>query len=119
MFTTLTTLKTPRDFEFWSTVWCTYWCALHPFHFNENDKTLTRIQKLTSEKIVKATLKLLGRYDFLALDTWLRRQFAKIHNQGKPATDKQIEEWYATFGEWKGLVMWLDMVKDFLLVSAK
>jgi N-glycosylase/DNA lyase len=292
------TIKTPYDFGFWPTVWCTYWCALHPFHFNENEKTLTRIQKLTSGEIVRATmrqkrqgevsvyvecheklsrnslkelkdvlatclrlnedisplydllkdhqefgwvqkigagrtlrsptvfedivkticstncgtkqtrgmvarlctklgesfsaefynfptpnkmalatvsfmrkeiragyraeylvelarkvaggtlnveewrtsrldtltlkkeikrikgigdyaadniLKLLGRYDFLALDTWLRRQFAKIHNQGKPATDKQIEKWYASFGEWKGLVMWLDLVKDFLL----
>ncbi|MFQ6068794.1 MAG: DNA-3-methyladenine glycosylase family protein [Candidatus Bathyarchaeia archaeon] len=298
MFATSIVLKTPDDFGFWSTVWCTYWCALHPFHFNENEKTLTRIQKLTSGKIVRAItqqkrrgtvsvnvesheklsendleelkdvlatclrldedisplynlledypeynwvqkigagrtlrsptvfedivkticstncgtrqtrgmvarlctklgepytaefytfptpdkmasatasfmrkeiragyraeylaelaqkvasgtlnvekwrtskldtltlkkeikrikgigdyaadniLKLLGKYDFLALDTWLRRQFAKIYNQGKPATDQQIEEWYAAFGEWKGLVMWLDMVKDFLI----
>jgi len=297
MFTTAIVLKTPKDFGFWPTVWSTYWCALHPFHFNENEKTLTRIQRLTSGKIVKAVmqqkrsgevlvnvechkkldgndleelndvlatclrldedmsplydllkdypefgwvrrigagrtlrsptvfedivkticstncgtrqtrgmvarlctrlgepytaefytfptpdrmasvtasfmrkeiragyraeylvelaqkvasgtlnvekwrtsrldtstlkreikkikgigdyaadnvLKLLGRYDFLALDTWLRRQFVKIHNEGRPATDRQIEEWYAVFGEWKGLVMWLDMVKDFL-----
>lgn len=56
MFTTSIVLKTPRDFGFWPTVWSTYWCALHPFHFNENERTLTRIQKLTSGKIVKAVM---------------------------------------------------------------
>jgi len=37
-------------------------------------------------------LKLLGRYDGLALDSWLRAQFAKSHNRGRSATDKKIEE---------------------------
>jgi len=27
-------------------------------------------------------LKILGRYDFLALDSWLRRRFAQIRNKG-------------------------------------
>src|SRR5262249_7529777 len=33
-------------------------------------------------------LKLIGRYDGLALDSWTRAQFAKKHNQGRPASDK-------------------------------
>ena len=60
-------------------------------------------------------LKLLGRYDFLALDSWLRRKFAEIRNDGEAASDEEIEEFYAPFGEWKGLVMSLDMTKDHLV----
>jgi N-glycosylase/DNA lyase len=60
-------------------------------------------------------LKLLGRYDFLALDSWLRRKFVEIRNDGEAASDEEIEEFYAPFGEWKGLVMSLDMTKEHLV----
>jgi N-glycosylase/DNA lyase len=59
-------------------------------------------------------LKLLGRYDGLALDSWLRAQFAKAHNRGRSATDKKIERHYARFKEWRGLAMWCDMTKDWI-----
>jgi 3-methyladenine DNA glycosylase/8-oxoguanine DNA glycosylase len=59
-------------------------------------------------------LKLLGRYDGLALDSWLRAQFAKAHNRGRTATDKKIERHYARFKEWRGLAMWCDMTKDWI-----
>ena len=35
-------------------------------------------------------LKLIGRYDGLALDSWTRAQFAKAHNSGRVASDKKI-----------------------------
>ncbi len=60
-------------------------------------------------------LKLLGRYDFLALDSWLRRKFAEIRNGGEAASDEEIGEFYEPFGEWKGLVLSLDMTKEHLL----
>jgi N-glycosylase/DNA lyase len=56
--------------------------------------------------------KLLGRYDGLALDSYLRMRFAKIHNSEQPAADEEIYEHYAAFGEWRGLVLWLDMTKE-------
>ena len=56
-------------------------------------------------------LKLLGRYDGLALDSWLRSQFYKKHNRNKPCPDKKIERRYANFGKWKGLVIWCDMTE--------
>lgn len=59
-------------------------------------------------------LKLIGRYDGLALDSWLRSEFYKRHNDGKPCPDKKIERFYKRFGEWKGLIIWLDMTKRFL-----
>jgi N-glycosylase/DNA lyase len=59
-------------------------------------------------------LKLLGRYDGLALDSFLRGEFSKRRNDGKPCDDKEIEKFYARFGEWKGLAIWLDMTRDWL-----
>lgn len=56
-------------------------------------------------------LKLLGRYDGLALDSWLRSQFYKKHNREKVCPDKKIERHYKRFGEWKGLAIWCDMTE--------
>lgn len=57
-------------------------------------------------------LKLLGRCDGLALDSWLRSQFYKKHNRGKVCADKKIEKHYAKFGKWKGLAIWCDMTQE-------
>lgn len=59
-------------------------------------------------------LKLLGRYDGLALDSWTRAQFAKSRNNGRPATDKKIARFYARFNSWRGLVLWCDMTRHWL-----
>ncbi len=56
-------------------------------------------------------LKLVGRYDGLALDSWLRAQFYKRHNGEKACADKDIEKFYERFGAWRGLVMWCDMTE--------
>ncbi|KON30300.1 hypothetical protein AC482_04205 [miscellaneous Crenarchaeota group-15 archaeon DG-45] len=61
-------------------------------------------------------LRLLGRYDFLGLDSWLRRRFSQIHGGGEAASDDDIEGFYAPFGRWKGLVLWLDMIKEYIRV---
>lgn len=57
-------------------------------------------------------MKLIGRYDGLALDSWLRSQYAKKYNRGKACADKKIHKHYEKFGEWKGLVIWCDMTED-------
>ena len=56
-------------------------------------------------------LKLLGRYDGLALDSWLRAQFYKKHNREKVCADEKIEKHYKKFGAWRGLAMWCDMTE--------
>jgi N-glycosylase/DNA lyase len=56
-------------------------------------------------------LKLVGRYDGLALDSWLRAQFYKTHNNEKPCPDKKIEKHYKRFGKWGGLAIWCDMTE--------
>jgi 3-methyladenine DNA glycosylase/8-oxoguanine DNA glycosylase len=57
-------------------------------------------------------LKLVGRYDGLALDSWLRSQFSNKYNNGNACDDKQIEVFYERFGKWRGLVIWLDMTES-------
>ncbi len=59
-------------------------------------------------------LKLVGRYDGLALDSWLRSQFYKNHNKEKVCPDKKIEKHYKKFGKWRGLVIWCDMTEKWI-----
>ena len=61
-------------------------------------------------------LKLLGRYDGLALDSWTRAKFFTVRNNGRKATDKKIARYYSRFNEWRGLVLWCDMTRDWLEV---
>src|SRR5437660_5848263 len=59
-------------------------------------------------------LKLIGRYDGLALDSWARAQFAKARNGGRVASDKKILRFYSRFDSWRGLALWCDMTHDWL-----
>jgi 3-methyladenine DNA glycosylase/8-oxoguanine DNA glycosylase len=59
-------------------------------------------------------LKLIGRYDGLALDSWTRAQFARARNSGRAASDKKISRFYARFTSWRGLVLWCDMTRHWL-----
>ena len=57
-------------------------------------------------------LKLLGRNDGLALDSWLRSRFYQKHNKGKVCPDKKITKHYSKYGKWQGLMIWCDMTED-------
>lgn len=59
-------------------------------------------------------LKLLGRYDGLALDSWTRAKFFQVRNKGKKTTDKRIARYYSRFNEWRGLALWCDVTRDWL-----
>ena len=59
-------------------------------------------------------LKLLGRYDGLALDSWTRARFYEIRNNGRKANDKKIARYYSKFNEWRGLAIWCDVTRDWL-----
>jgi len=54
-------------------------------------------------------LKLLGRYEHLALDSWVRSRYYELHTGGRRVSDAQIEKRYR--GQWRGLVFWLDMTR--------
>ena len=59
-------------------------------------------------------LKLIGRYDGLALDSWTRAQFARARNNGRIASDKKIARFYSRFDSWRGLALWCDMTSHWL-----
>lgn len=57
-------------------------------------------------------LKLLGHYDYLSIDSWIRAQFSEIHKNGRKVSDTTIEKYYAHYGTWRGLVCWMEMTKE-------
>jgi 3-methyladenine DNA glycosylase/8-oxoguanine DNA glycosylase len=59
-------------------------------------------------------LKLIGRYDGLALDSWTRAKFAELRNKGRAANDKKILRFYSRFNSWRGLVLWCDMTREWV-----
>ncbi|HQU84158.1 MAG TPA: hypothetical protein PKY59_13570 [Pyrinomonadaceae bacterium] len=56
-------------------------------------------------------LKLVGNYEGLALDSWVRAQFYKKHNNETVCDDKEIVKFYEKFGKWRGLAVWCDMTE--------
>ena len=59
-------------------------------------------------------LKLVGRYDGLALDSWTRAKFFRVRNKGRQASDKKIARFYSRFNSWRGLALWCDMTRDWM-----
>lgn len=56
-------------------------------------------------------LRILGRHDFYALDSWTRQQYRRMY-PGRPAsTDRAIARRYRRFGVHRGLALWLDMTR--------
>ncbi|TAK56733.1 MAG: hypothetical protein EPO24_10745 [Bacteroidetes bacterium] len=56
-------------------------------------------------------LKLLGHYDYLAIDSWCRKKFFEKHKNGRTTSDKVIEKYYRQFGKWQGLFLWMDLTQ--------
>ncbi|HZZ85056.1 MAG TPA: Fe-S cluster assembly protein HesB [Anaeromyxobacteraceae bacterium] len=57
-------------------------------------------------------LRLLGRHDHLALDSWTRAKLARLRGRRRQPTDRAIRRWYAPFGRYAGLAMWLEVTAD-------
>lgn len=57
-------------------------------------------------------LRLLYRHDSLALDSWVRAQFSRIHKRGRKVSDRVIERYYDEYGQWRGLLFWLEMIRS-------
>ena len=64
--------------------------------------------------VAENMLKLLGRPDGLALDSWLRAKYARVYHGGRSVTDRTIARRYARMGEWGGLALWCEMTRDWL-----
>ncbi len=57
-------------------------------------------------------LRLLGRYDHLALDSWSRAKLARLRGKRRVPADATMRRWFASFREFAGLAMWLEVTAD-------
>jgi N-glycosylase/DNA lyase len=92
------------DIEAWAT------STLPTIELKKQIKQVKGVGNYAAENL----LKLLGHYDGLALDSYLRMRFANKHNHGESCPDKQIYDHYERFGIWRGLALWCDMTEDWL-----
>jgi N-glycosylase/DNA lyase len=63
-------------------------------------------------------LRLLGRYDHLALDSWTRAKLARLRGTRRRPSDATMRRWYAPYGRFAGLAMWLEVTADWHGVAA-
>ena len=57
-------------------------------------------------------LRILGRHDYLALDSWVRQKYRSLHPGSKKKTDASIARRYARHGDYRGLAMWLELTDE-------
>jgi len=57
-------------------------------------------------------LKLAGRYDELALDSWVRAKYCELRRNGRRVSDASIKRDYDPYGSWRGLLFWLEMTRE-------
>ena len=57
-------------------------------------------------------LRLLGRHEHLALDSWNRKKLARLRRTRRQPSDRTLRRWYAPYGRWAGLAMWLEATAD-------
>jgi 3-methyladenine DNA glycosylase/8-oxoguanine DNA glycosylase len=87
------------------------------------DPALSSVEVYKALKTIKgfgdyaagAMMRLLGRFDQLGLDSVCRTMYAQRYNGGRAATDREIAAYYEPFGAWRGLVVWLDVMREELL----
>lgn len=56
-------------------------------------------------------MRLLGHFDKLAIDTVARKAYAHVTGT-EPESDTDIRDYYEDFGKWRGLVLWMDCIRD-------
>jgi len=57
-------------------------------------------------------LRLLGRHGHLGLDSWTRARLVELRGLRRLPADARVGRWYAPYGEWAGLAMWLEVTAD-------
>jgi 3-methyladenine DNA glycosylase/8-oxoguanine DNA glycosylase len=51
-------------------------------------------------------LLIMGRTDFIPIDSWALKLVSHEWYDGKPVTPKEVEKGFETWGEFKGLAFW-------------
>jgi 3-methyladenine DNA glycosylase/8-oxoguanine DNA glycosylase len=58
-----------------------------------------------------SVLRLWGHFDYLGLDSVARSTFSEQFCEGGPTTDAEIIAHYAPYDRWRGLVLWMDVIR--------
>lgn len=56
-------------------------------------------------------MRLLGHFDKLAIDTVARSAYEQLTGTA-PESDSDIHDYYEQFGKWRGLVLWMDCIRE-------
>src|SRR5262249_32790925 len=64
-------------------------------------------------------LRILGRHDFLAIDSWVRQEYRRRYHGPARTTDRAIARRYARYGAHRGLALWLDMTSHWHEVPSR
>jgi 3-methyladenine DNA glycosylase/8-oxoguanine DNA glycosylase len=62
-------------------------------------------------------LRLLGRHEFYAIDSWTRQKYRRMYPGSTARIERAIARRYDRLGPWRGLAFWLDMTRDWHLES--
>lgn len=82
--------------------------AKDPRSYDELKKEILKLPG-AGPYVAENLLRLLGKYDGLGVDSWVRGQLKKKWNMRKNPTDQKILKEYKNFGEFKGLMLWCDV----------
>jgi 3-methyladenine DNA glycosylase/8-oxoguanine DNA glycosylase len=62
--------------------------------------------KGVGEYAAASLLMILGRYDYLPVDSWARKMVSEEWYAGEPVGSAEVEEAFEPWGKWKGLAYW-------------
>lgn len=57
-------------------------------------------------------MRLLNHHDRLSIDSVARDAFMKVHHNGEKPTESHIRAHYDAYGQWRGLILWMDILRD-------
>ncbi len=85
------------------------WLALDGDDFYQAVKSLKGFGDYAAGTIAR----MYGRFDKIAIDTAAHAMFAELHNGGAKGSEADIKAHYERFGRWRGLVMWMDIMRHY------
>jgi 3-methyladenine DNA glycosylase/8-oxoguanine DNA glycosylase len=62
--------------------------------------------------VAENMLKFLGKPRGLALDSWMRAKYARLHHGGRRVADRTIARRYRHLEAWAATALWLDLTRD-------
>lgn len=85
------------------------WLALDGDDFFRAVKSLKGFGDYAAGTIAR----MVGHFDKIAIDTACHAMFAERHNGGVKGSAADIKAHYQRFGRWRGLVMWMDIMRHY------